>query len=66
MSKLDKSTSSTDNDYEIKLKFVILGESMVGKTSIINRYINDAFVERYLCTIGIDFQEKIVNKNNKK
>ena len=66
MSKLDKRTSSTDNDYEIKLKFVILGESMVGKTSIINRYINDSFTERYLCTVGIDFQEKIVNKNNKK
>ena len=66
MSETQKISSVSLYEYDIKLKFVILGESMVGKTSIINRYINDKFGERYLCTVGIDFQEKIVNKNNKK
>ena len=64
--KKSRISSETTDDFDIRLKFVILGESMVGKTSFINRYINDKFGERYLCTIGIDFQEKIINKNNKK
>ena len=67
MSNFKKSSISSDSigDYDIKLKFVILGESMVGKTCLINRYISDKFGERYLCTIGIDFQEKTIIKNNK-
>ena len=52
--------------YDIKLKIMILGESMVGKTCLINRYTNDKFGGRYLCTVGIDFQKKIIEKNNKK
>ena len=58
-------SETTENDCDIKLKIMVLGESMVGKTSLINRYTNDKFVERYLCTIGIDFQEKIVKKNDR-
>ena len=66
MSEIQKKSSVSAYEFDIKLKFVILGESMVGKTSIINRYINNKFGDRYLCTVGIDFQEKIVNKKNKR
>ena len=66
MSKIQNKSSVSAYEFDIKLKFVILGESMVGKTSIINRYINNKFGDRYLCTVGIDFQEKIVDKKNKK
>ena len=59
-------SESTVNDFNYKFKIMILGESMIGKTSIINRYVNDKFGERYLCTIGIDFQEKIIVKMTKK
>ena len=58
-------SESTDNDCDKKLKIMVLGESMVGKTSLINRYINDKFEGRYLCTIGIDFKPKIIKKNDK-
>ena len=58
-------SESTENDCDIKLKIMVLGDSMVGKTSIINRYVNGGFGERYLCTIGIDFKEKIITKNNR-
>ena len=58
-------SEATVNDFDYRFKIMILGESMVGKTSIINRYVNDKFGERYLCTIGIDFQEKIIVKNDK-
>ena len=58
-------SEESNKDYDYKFKIMILGESMVGKTSLITRYTLDKFGERYLCTIGIDFQVKIVQKNGK-
>ena len=55
-----------DNEYDLKFKIMILGESMVGKTSLINRYTLDVFGGKYLCTVGIDFQKKIIEMNGKK
>lgn len=31
-----------------------------GKTSIINRYVNDVFAENYKSTVGADFSRKII------
>ena len=62
----DIDTKSTIDDFDIKLKIMVLGESMVGKTCLITRYTNDKFGGRYLCTVGIDFQKKKIEKNNKK
>ncbi|KAF8817923.1 Rab6 [Cardiosporidium cionae] len=41
-----------------KYKFVFLGEQAVGKTSIITRFMYDAFDNTYQATIGIDFLSK--------
>ena len=62
----DMDTKSTLDDFDIKLKIMVLGESMVGKTSLITRYTNDKFGGRYLCTVGIDFQKKKIEKNGKR
>ena len=64
--KRESDSKSTLEDYDIKLKIMVLGESMVGKTCLITRYTNDKFGGRYLCTVGIDFQKKKIEKNNKK
>ena len=64
--KGDIESKSTLEDYDIKLKIMVLGESMVGKTCLITRYTNDKFGGRYLCTVGIDFQKKKIEKNDKK
>ncbi len=44
---------------EINLKFIVLGEGRVGKTSLINTFIENNFPEKYLPTIG----SNIVKKN---
>ena len=62
----DMDTKSTLDDFDIKLKIMVLGESMVGKTSLITRYTNNKFGGRYLCTVGIDFQKKKIEKNGKR
>lgn len=44
-----------ENDYDVMIKIVLLGESGVGKTNIFQRYVNDEFSENTLATIGMDF-----------
>ena len=40
--------------------FWVLGEAGVGKTSITKRFVTESFTSAYMHTIGIDFDEKIV------
>ena len=41
-------------------KVVLIGDSGVGKTSIMNRYITDTFNVKVLSTNGIGFNSKIL------
>ena len=40
------------------LKIIILGDPGVGKTSILNRFVNDKYSNHYKATIGADFLSK--------
>jgi len=51
--------------YDYQFKFLVIGESGVGKTCILLRFIDDFFQPNYLSTIGIDFQTKIVTLKDK-
>lgn len=42
------------------LKVIILGDSGVGKTSLMNQYVNKKFTTQYKATIGADFLTKDV------
>ena len=46
-----------------KLKFILVGESQVGKTSLINQYVNNEFDGDYLMTIGNDKITKDIKIN---
>ena len=52
--------------YDLKFKMIVLGESRVGKTSLIKRYTKDQFGGVYLTTVGIDFQDKFIEIEDKK
>ena len=45
-------------------KFLVLGDQMVGKTSVLERYINRTFKSNYLLTIGMDKRFKRLEVNN--
>jgi len=45
---------------KILLKVIILGDSGVGKTSLMNQYVNKKFSSQYKATIGADFLTKEV------
>ena len=44
------------------LKLLTIGDQFVGKSSIINRYIDDKFNEKIKPTLGIDFKTKMIQK----
>lgn len=45
-------------EYDYLFKIVIIGNSSVGKSSILRRFADDQFQESYLATIGVDFRFK--------
>lgn len=60
-------TLNSQDEYDEKIKIMVIGESKIGKTSLISRYCNNEFFGGvYLSTIGIDFQIKDLNIKNKK
>jgi Ras-related protein Rab-6A len=42
----------------IKFKLIVVGNQGTGKSSILNRFVNETFEENYQATIGLDFQSK--------
>lgn len=53
------------NKYDYLLKLLLVGDSSVGKSSILCRYSDDQFEEKVLSTIGIDFKVKYLKIDNK-
>ena len=53
-------------DNKITIKLIILGDSGVGKSSIIQRYYSDSFNENLQMTLKANFLEKEVIINNQK
>ncbi len=49
--------------HDILFKICILGDGGVGKTTLINKYLNNAFLEGSKMTIGVDFRMKQLNIN---
>ena len=46
---------------EILKKVVLLGDSAVGKTSLMNRFIHNSFDDSYISTVGAKVSKKSVN-----
>ena len=51
---------------DLKLKLVLLGDSGVGKTNLISRYISNSFDENTRATIGVEFFCKNFRINKKR
>ena len=48
----------------LSYKFLVLGDPMIGKTSVLERYVNNTFKSNYLTTIGMDKRFKRLEINN--
>ncbi|CAD8044789.1 unnamed protein product [Paramecium primaurelia] len=43
-----------------KVKILMLGERSVGKSSLLNRYIDDKFYDTIQATLGVEYKQKII------
>ena len=55
-----RSSSSLD---DISLKILILGDSSVGKTTLLLKYVDGYFPTVYVATIGVEYKIKRININ---
>ena len=47
-----------------EIKLIVLGNTSVGKSSFILKYIEDKFVLNYMATLGMDFKQKKLKLKN--
>ncbi len=52
-------------EYVNTLKLLVIGDSGVGKSSIVTSYVDGFFSDIHISTIGIDFRIKKINVNDK-
>lgn len=52
--------------YDLLFKLLLIGDSGVGKTSILFRFSDDAYTPTFISTIGIDFKIKTIELRGKK
>lgn len=53
------------NNTFYSLKFIIIGNEFVGKTNIINRFVKNEFINKYMITIGIDYLSQNIKIDNR-
>ena len=54
----------SDEEYDMIFKVVLIGDSGVGKTNILSRYVRDDFSIDTKATVGVEFGSKIIRINN--
>lgn len=54
------------NPQEKQYKLLLIGEQAVGKSSLMNRYVNNVFEMNIMGTAGLDLKKKIVEINGEK
>lgn len=59
-----KDNENNLNKKEISLKLLIIGDSRVGKTSLLLKYVDHVFPEDHIATIGVEYKDKYVNKGD--
>ena len=55
-----------NKDNVIKYKILLLGNTQVGKTSMLKRFCDEQYNEDTLSTIGIDAKTKFINHKDRK
>jgi small GTP-binding protein len=55
----------TTKQYQLKCKCLLLGDSGVGKSSLMAKYVDNSFYNHFISTIGVDFKFKKFTVNDK-
>lgn len=56
----------TSSEYDFVFKILLIGNSAVGKSSLLMRFADDIFHETFLPTIGVDFKIRTIEHEGSK
>ena len=66
MSKQEyKPSLSAINEYDYLFKLIIIGDSGIGKSCLLNRFADDTYTDSYISTIGVDFKIRTLEVDGK-
>jgi Ras-related protein Rab-8A len=57
---------AADDDYDVQVKVLLLGDSGVGKTSLMQRYSENKFSSSLLSTAGVDYKSQMIDIEGRK
>ena len=57
---------SSDQEYDYLFKLLLIGNSSVGKSSLLFRFVENVWDDSFVPTIGVDFKLKTLEVNGKK
>ena len=57
---------SDAEEYEMMIKVILIGDSGVGKTNIMSKFLKNQFMEESKATIGVEFGSKLFNHEGHK
>ena len=52
-------------NYDYMFKVILIGDSGVGKTSILSKFVGEEVIKSHISTIGIDFKMKCLTLDGK-
>jgi GTPase SAR1 family protein len=56
-----RAMEGSEESFDLHVKLLMLGDTGVGKTCLLLKYVQNSFSPTFITTIGIDFKIKIVS-----
>lgn len=53
-----------EEDFDLLYKIILIGDSAVGKTNLLSRFVSDSFLDDSKPTIGVEFKAKTLKIHN--
>lgn len=58
--------TDNDRDYSHLFKLLLIGDSGVGKSSLLLRFAENSYTGNYITTIGVDFKIRTITIDNQR